>query len=226
MDDFINRVKNVITGKFSKTYMTRILAPILIINFTAWMAISWLLYPNYDWTSMDISQLGIPDQNPFGWIPWSIGLASTGLLQIPVISFMRRNITFNEKGIKMSTILLYLACVGSVALGIIPQFEEGPFWLLHIIHASMAFGGLYLGIWLLITLMLRTKGYRKNSIIPACFAFGAPIGFLITQGIRIALDLPRITPIWIINFSLWEWMLLYGIFGALISFIYLIPQNE
>jgi len=211
----------------SKKTLQQYAGPIFILNFSFWMVLSWFFYPNYDWTSMSISQLGQPDENLIGWIFWSIGLSSTGLLQIPVVSFIKRSLLeVNKKMVRFGTFFLYLACLGAVGLGIIPQFSGQVFWILHIINSTLAFAGLYLGMWCLSIFLLKTDSNKFKALIPALFCFGTPIGFIITQGIRIFLGLPHITPIVILNFPVWEWMLLYGIFGAFVSFIYLIPQKN
>lgn len=224
--DFKSKIKILFSGHFSKKYLTHFLGPLTIIAFTLFMAISCILYPNYDWLQMTISSLGDPISNPIGWIFWSIGLALTGIFTIPIISYLKLKLMDLGKIYTLiGTLLLYFAAIGLIGLGVIPQFPADIFSLIHVINASLTMGGMFLGIFFLGIPFLKSKSIRKILIPVAIFGWGAPIGFLITQGIRFLILTPLSNMPWFFSFTMWEWMLQYGILGAFIILVYLIPEN-
>ncbi len=225
--DFKSNLKRIFTGNYSREILTRVIAPLSIITYSVFIAFSWILYPNYDWTSMFISDLGVPAQNPIGWIVWSVGHVLVGIMLIPIISYLRpRLVSINKKWATIGTLFLYLAPIGAIGLGVIPQFPGEIIAVLHVINASLLMGGLYLGVWILAIILFNITQVQKKSIPIICSAFGAPIGFLTTQGIRLLIYPPESTIPFYLTFSTWEWILLYGIFFACILLIYIVPEKK
>lgn len=224
MSKFLEKVKSFFGGDYSRELLTKYLAPLLLINFFLWILIAILGYPGYDMTRMDISYLSIIQKSPY-WIAWSIGMISTGNLMLSVVSHFRKNMDYlPKKGVWIMIPFFYLSSYGIIGLGLIPINYDYAFQILnelHLIHAIAAFGGFYFGFWIWILMMIIKKERRKDVIIPSIFAFGPVIGLIITQLIRIALNMPlRDAEIWILRFSFWEWMLLFGVLGAFMSLLY------
>jgi len=122
-----------------------------------------------------------------------------------------------------------MAAIGTIGLGIIPQFPglEIP----HTINATFAFGGLYLAMFNLGGVLMRDKSIRRLSkTIFVVIGFGGPVGFCITQLYRIISGgVGRICPWipcpWYLEFSTWEWMLLFFIFADLMVFLLIVPEH-
>jgi hypothetical protein len=175
---------------------------------------------------MFISDLGVPAENPRGWLFWAIGQVLVGFLLIPIVSYLRRRLSFlNKKWTTLGTFFLYLTPIGAIGLGVIPQFPGEIIAIVHVINAILLMSGLYLGVWILAIILFNNKLLQKKSIPIICSAFGAPIGFLITQGIRLFIYSQASTIPFYLSFSVWEWILLYGIFFAGILLIYVVPEN-
>ena len=138
-----NEIKNILTGQVSKRTLTHVLGPLIIIMFITFIAVSWILYPNYNWTIMNISYLGDPYKNPFGWIFWSIAIAVTGFLLILIIPYFHRRLFQINKIAIFGTFFQAIAIIGMIGVGIIPQFEPKIFNLIHVINSACALGGLY-----------------------------------------------------------------------------------
>ncbi|MHA1149532.1 MAG: DUF998 domain-containing protein [Promethearchaeota archaeon] len=197
----------------------RIILPLYIISFIFFMAMSWLYFPNYDLTENDISALGHPQENPEGWIFWSIGMIIAGTMNIIIVLHIKdKMIREYQTNGKVSVILFFLAGYGIIGLGIIPQFG-GIFYFFHIFHASLGFGGLYLGTWIMIRLFFKEEKTRSNAYIMLLLGVVIPICFFIFQGIRISMFTEKNPGICYLNFSFWEWMLFFGIFIAYLILI-------
>jgi hypothetical membrane protein len=224
-------LRKIFLGDFSRRILTFYITPLLIIVFSVFMAISWILYPGFNLTRMEISQLGSPDLNPAGWVFWSIGMGLTGVLYLPIIPYINNRIgKINGKITKMGTILLYVSAIGSIGVGVIPQFAHVSFQTIHVINAGMALGGLYLGMFFWGLPLLKEKIMQKKLVLIAIFGWGAPIGFIITQSIRLMINVPEIleqisTLPWYFTFQTWEWLLMICIMAAFLILIYAIPEE-
>lgn len=214
-------IKDLIKGDYSREILKKYFTPLLIINFCIWMIISSLFYNNYDWTRMDVSYLGVPALNPNGWVFWAIAMASTGVLTIPIVNHLKKNLTnLNKKSMYLVSIFFYIASYGMIGLGVVPVLDGTGFLYIHFLHAAMAFCGLYLGIWILLLLMLKDENMRKKTIIPLIITWGIIIGFIISQTVRLSQGLPPRDSFWYLNTSAWEWMILATIFSAILVLIY------
>jgi hypothetical protein len=243
----MNRLQKFFTGQFSKQTLISLIAPILIGFFVGVMILSGIFYPiGYNPVYNDISYLCSPELNPTGWWIWAVGMLVTGLNLFPIIMHLRprmRMISGKNNSLEKIGFMLFLCSSwGIFGLGIIPQFSGGIFLTFHIIHATMALGGLYLGsfCWGVILLThLITQNKRKEAVLIHPIGFGiftffgwlGPLGFLITQGIRLASGghdrYCAVEPCpWILAFSLWEWMIFLCIFVAFILLWFILPANS
>jgi hypothetical membrane protein len=219
------RIKDFFSGKFSKDTLMRKISPIIVLSLVGSLAISWMLYPNYDWTSMDISQLGHPTNNPNGWIIWEIGIAITGVIYIPITSFVRKKLlAMNGIILNIGSFLFYFAAIGMIGLGVIPNFDDGLFLAIHRFNAALAFGGMFLGLFFAEIPLLKDQKWRWKILPTGILTWGVIVGFGMTGIIRLSaphLDLP-----WYFNFSFWEWFFLIALFMRYLIFVLLITSIE
>ena len=222
-----DKIIEFLTGKYSGDFLKKRLGPLSIIIFAVFIGISWVLYPDYNWTQMDISYLGHPEKNIDGWFFWGIGLVLTGIIMFTIAGHINHRLS-DIFGIhtKIGTLFFYLSAIGMILLGAIPQGQEDILKNLHIVHAVLAFGGLYLGTWTFCIHMLKKEEFRKKAIIMALLVFGISAGLVLTQIIRILAFPSRTDVPWILDFSLWEWLLLFGIFGAFIILLFNLPKKD
>jgi endonuclease/exonuclease/phosphatase family metal-dependent hydrolase len=176
---------------------------------------------------MDISFLGVPNKNPMGWIIWSLAFLLQGLVLFPAAMYMTRQmrVLYPQKWMP-GAVSLVASSIGMVLLGLIPQFRS--LGVIHIVSGVLAMGGLYMGLVLWGYLFFLEK--RINLILFVFFAFFllfGPIGFLSTQGYRFIMaplsykiDDPACP--WFLTFSIWEWVLLAGVFFAYVICLYLL----
>lgn len=213
--------------KVCTSFNKNIVISIYTLIFILFISISWILYPNFDFTEDDISALGHPQQNPEGWMFWSIGMIITGIISLFfALEIKDQMINEYHRNGKISLTFLFLASFGIIGLGAVPQFSGDIFYFLHIFHAILGFGGLYLGTWFMILPFSKNEETRKKSHIMLLMGFGIPICFLIFQGIKISLYQVKNPGIWYLNFSFWEWMLLFGIFIAYLILISTTLKNS
>ena len=226
LEEFKNQFKTIITGNFERKTLTHVIAPLIIITFIGLTAISWIIYPSYNWTTMNISYLGSPNRNPLGWIIWSIGMAATGFLLIPVVPYLHRRVVKIHKLAYVGTFFLLASLIGMIGIGLIPQFEPDIFNIIHFINAIMALGGQYLCLGFYGICFLMEKSIRSNKLLITYTVLGwfAPIGTIITQSIRFSMGILDNT-VFILNFSIWEWMLLYCIFLDLILLLFMLKED-
>lgn len=225
----IERFKFLINGQFSKKFLLFFWVPLMVAVFLTFLLVSMNLCPGYHWTMFDISYLGITYENTQGWIYWAIGMTLTGLLMFPVVPYIYHRLAhINEKQAKIGSGFLYLSAIGLFFLGLLPQ--NGNIVLEDIIHpmnGGFAFGGLFIGMFILEKPILRNKAIKKPLVIlMLIFLWGGPIGFLVSQGISFGLDgiIDNSGP-WYLHFSTWEWMLLYSIFAVFLLSALILPKN-
>jgi hypothetical membrane protein len=222
-----NRINKFFLGKYSGEFLKKVLGPISAIIFALSIGISWALYPDYDWTQMDVSYLGSPYRNPAGWIFWSVGMFLTGIIMFTIVGYIRRKLVPIFKiHAKIGVLFFYLSSFGMILLGLIPQFKGGIFADLHFANALFAFGGLYFGTWTFCFHMLINEGFRKKALIMAALAFGSTTFLIVTQSLRLLAFPPNSEIPNFLDFSLSEWVLLFGIFGAFTVFLLNLPKDD
>lgn len=217
-------LKNLFAGNFSRKILYKHVIPSLMINFSFWMFLSVLSYDGFDWRFHDISFLGHPNRTTwFGVLTWSIAMISLGIFQVPIFSFLRKNLIVLNKFYKDAAILtMYIGSIGTIGLGLFPQGDVEIAAYLHAINAILAFGGLALGILILLFLMLLKKDLRKYTIFPLMFSFALVAVFTFTQVIRTLEGFPiRSLEYWYCSLSFWEWTLFIGILIVMGYLIYI-----
>ena len=228
--------------RVEKARVSGIYGPLVIGVFLTFLGLAWRHYPGYTWIYNDISYLGSPELNPQGWGYWAIGMAITGLLCIPIIFSLvgqMKEVGTTMKGWVRIGFILYLACAyGMIGLGLVPQFPGAVFLGFHIFHAVLAMGGLYLGTFCWGVVIFRhlldntatiTPISKGGFLLTVVFGYGGPVGFLITQGVRLAQggeyrDCATEPCPWYLAFSAWEWILFLCIFATFVVFWYLVPH--
>ncbi|MBD3351891.1 MAG: DUF998 domain-containing protein [Candidatus Lokiarchaeota archaeon] len=221
------RFKDIMTGNFSKKFLTRVWIPIMLAIFIGFLAIAWLLFPGYDWTEMAISLLGNPQEHPNGWYFWAIGMAVTGFLMFPIPFYVYKTLQVDNENVKkIGCFLLLLSSFGMMGMGAIPNFDQIN-WL-HEINAGFAMGGLYLGLFILEFSIIKDKRIKKIWVVLflGCLWFG-PVGFCITQfpGYFATGEFKDIGP-WFLHFSTWEWALMVCVFVAFLLSAFIMPEKN
>jgi Protein of unknown function (DUF998) len=234
-------VKEFLTGKFSKRFLTRVYMPIILLQLLIFYLLALSYYDSYDLVHMDISFLGAPGLNPNGWIYWAMGMAVTGVLTFPIIPYLYRLLIQLKKPIAIiGSFLLTCFAIGMIGLGAIPQYHH--LMLYHGISTSLAFGGLYLAILLILSFFVFKFKWIKTKmnlsigilillivleILPILGA-GISQGFRIFQGIDLLTDrncLGGVICSWYMSLSFWEWMMFLGVIANLNIFLYVFPEK-
>ena len=224
------RVKDFIKGNFSKRFVTHYYFLIVSGTIVTFYVVSVLYYGNYIFPYDDISFLGDSNLNPHGWFYWNIGTALTGLLLIPLQPyFFRRLRRLHAKLGLLASSFLIMSTVGMIGIGAIPENNRNE--TIHELNATLAFVGLYFGVFFGGIVILRYGRLRlHHSLLFIICGLSGPAGFLITQ------VLFHISPFgaiftgptgkypWYLTFSTWEWMLFLSVFADLIIFMLILPD--
>lgn len=229
MSKIIEKIKYLFSGQFSKTFLWLIWIPLMVTVFLSFLLVSMNLCQDYHWTIFDISYLGVTYENPEGWIYWAIGMVLTGVLMLPVVPYIYHRLALiDAKLTKIGCGFLYLSAIGLFFLGLLPQ-NGNPVLedIIHPMNGGFAFGGLFIGMFILEKPILKNKAIKKPLVIlMLIFLWGGPIGFLVSQGISFGLDgiIDNSGP-WYLHFSTWEWMLLYSVFAVFLLSALILPKN-
>ena len=233
-NEIILKLKDLLMGKYEDDFLKKRMIPIILIAFITFYAIAWLLYPPfYNPAYNEVSNLGNPVKNPLGWISWTVGMIITGFLFLPAVPFIARKLYSGHFIKKMFTILgtglMYMSITGMILVGAIPQFQHiNPIFLyIHYINALLAFGGLYLGMFVWwISILLDSRFRTKKLMIPATICgWFTPIGVSISILIRFNAGIPD-NAIWFLNIAFWEWNLLIFGFAALACLAFLTLDKD
>ncbi len=220
-------------GRFSGNFLSFFYAPLNILILPCLLFAASLFYPKFNFLRMDISFLGAPDKNPAGWIIWSTAMLLQGLMIFPAAMHMRRRMAALNPGAgDKGACAFIVSSIGLVLLGLIPQFKGVAFTLFHAFNGLLAMCGMYVGLFLWVVPLCRDR--RTNRMLLAVFIFFlnfGPVGFLSTQGYRIfsggAANYRLYGPCpWFLSFSLWEWILSFGVFASFTTMMYLIPGGH
>ena len=127
---------------------------------------AYLCYPpqyKYNWTNSMISRLGWPDQNPIGLIFFSIGFSVYGIGSLFFIQYLYRNLSTNlNHGSKLISILLFTGYIAIALIGLIPNYLDPLFMLIHGINAIIIFFNFYI-VALIISLIIIRNMNSDNS---------------------------------------------------------------
>ena len=234
----LEQLKNIVTGKMELEFITRKLLPLILGVFGGFLFISWLLYPpsTYSMLTKTISSLGHPEDSLFGgWIVWSVGMAVSAFLFLPLIPFIHQKMygghVLNKILVTFGTFFVCCTIWGMIFLGVIPQFSNlhEIFSLYHTVNAILAFGGMYLGMGIygfsiLVHMLLNKREKDKLIILFNLCWWIPPVGLGIAEYIRI--NYFPTTQLWYLRFPFWEWLLLLAGLVALLIMFHLATKEE
>ncbi|MHA1147906.1 MAG: hypothetical protein ACTSR8_06640 [Promethearchaeota archaeon] len=110
-----------------------------------------------------ISRLGWPHQNPIGLIFFSIGFSIYGIGSLFLIQYLYRNLSANlNHGSKLISILLCIGYIAIALIGLIPNYFDLLFILIHGINAIIIFFNFYI-VALIISLILINNLNSENT---------------------------------------------------------------
>jgi hypothetical protein len=229
----VERFLDYVKGDFSKKFVTHFYSPVIAGTIFISYLVAVKLYGDYVLPYDDISFLGNAELNPKGWYFWNLGTLLTGLLLVPLQPyFYRRLRKLHSLWGLLASFFLTLSTVGMVGVGAIPETDSTE--AIHELNAALAFVGLYAGVLFAGIALLRYGHLKLRQSIPfVVCGLSGPIGFLITQTIRLApmhFVMTRQSPAgkrqWYLSFSMWEWMLFFSIFADLIIFMLILPDLD
>ena len=113
-----------------------------------------------------------------------------------------------------------------IFLGAITQGQEHLVKDLHFFNAVLAFGALYFGTWTFCIHMLKKDEFKKRAIVMTILAFSTTVGLAITQIFRVLAIPSNMETPWFLDFSFWEWNLLFGVFGAYVLLLFNLPKDD
>jgi hypothetical protein len=222
--------------------------PLLYGFFVLCIILAFLFYPsdlNFSVFTHTFSRLGDWQQNPRGWIFFTIALIWIGFGLIPVTGYLIRSLRlispFFAFLIRVSSILGVLGLIGT---GLFADIAGVPIWPaiwpaltyrgMHNYVTIFAMGGtglmmIWIGVVLLIDKIPRLGGVRLVPVVPPLIAFilflGAAIGLGIAQIIRVSLGLP-FADAGNRYFAPWEWVTITALFIAQALLIGSIDPNR
>lgn len=239
--------KLAFTGQFSKKAAGIYLVFYFLVYYSL-IFISCLIFIQikpFSLLSHFISHLGMPDENPGGFLFFSIAEIWNGIVFLPITLFFYKSLSKNlifdsnpdkktrkKKIIKVSNLIaVYSGIVsglGTVMIGIFPQdFSLGySSNFLHLIGVNISFFGIYIGvIFNFLSLFLRKslklefpKSY-KFSLIHLQFIIVSLIFWVVTNLLR------NLEPgIWSTFF--WEWMMVFSLSLWVVLFYLIIPADD
>lgn len=165
-------VKTIVKGDCSKKTMFRFYLPAITAVLIFTLFLSWIFYPEnssypYDWTTSTISRLGWPEENPLGYMFFSIGMSMYGLLSLPLVPFYYKKYSKINDGQARNIAVLMIAYSTSILLiGAIPFYTEPTIFLtIHAINALIIFIGFYIMTFLIIWMIIKESYLEKESKI-------------------------------------------------------------
>ncbi|NVM02688.1 MAG: DUF998 domain-containing protein [Candidatus Helarchaeota archaeon] len=158
----MEKLKEVFQGMLSKKSLTHYYLPFMIGSFLFFLLIARLLYPYipiypYNWTTSMISRLGWPEENPIGFVFFSLSFILLGILTLPIVQYLYRKYSkINEFYAKLIVFFFFAYSIASILIGLIPNFyEPNIFKLIHVINAGFIFLGFFLMSFFSAILMLK-----------------------------------------------------------------------
>lgn len=241
--------KLAFTGQFSKKAAGIYLVFYFLIYYSL-IFISYLIFVQikpFSLLSHFISHLGMPDENPSGFLFFSLAEIWNGLFFIPMTMFFYRNLsrdliinsnsnptkkTRRKKKIKVCNLIAVysgiISGLGTVIIGIFPQdfslgFDSN---FLHLIGVNISFFGIYIGVFFnFLSLFLRKSlklefpKSHKFSLIHLQFLSVSLIFWVVTNLLR------NLEPgIWSTFF--WEWMMVFSLSLWVLLFYLIIPADD
>ncbi len=238
------KLKEIFQGMISKKSLTYYYVPFIIGTFLFFLFMARLLYPYipiypYNWTTSMISRLGWPEENPIGFIFFSLGFISLGILTLPIIQYIYKKYSkINKFDAKLIAFLFFTYSIGSILIGLIPNFyEPSIFKLIHLINAGFIFLGFFLMSFFSAILMLKNNLSEGKTITFSKILLVIYLSFLIYCLIcgllwvilaptnRTGRFIPNpITPFYLSS-PFYEWQAFMTIFCLLTVQCFIIPEE-
>jgi hypothetical protein len=243
----------IFEGRLSGKYIRNVYLPFPILFLGICFLLAGTMYTEFSFFYDDISYLGNANLNPKGYFYWSIGMAGSGfliLLLIPSLllrfnkimnpnflgkSFFESNHTPNLKlivqyALNIGKFFIVLFPIGMIGLGILQEAWFPP--IIHQINATLAFGGLFLGVFFIGFLIIFTKEISKmRKIWFSVLGYFGPLAMVISQGLKYleygsfdrycGFGEPGYCALWFV-FSLYEWLLFFSALGCVFVFFYIV----
>ena len=223
--------------ELSRTFLLSCWIPAQFVVCAACLVLAARSYPHYSMFDHDISFLGHPRLNPAGWLFWSAGMGLDGLMLWPVTVYISRSMRALTAGqspgrrrlVAAGTVASRCACVGLLGLALIPQYPGlDP---AHELAGVLAMGGLYVALWIFAGILICSPPISLAKTLLFGLALGwGPVGFLLTQGWRffvygeVGHDVNVSSQYLLLRFSLWEWLLYFCLFPALLLVVLCLPD--
>ncbi len=240
--------KLVFTGQFSKKAAGIYLVFYFLIYYSL-IFISCLIFAQikpFSLLSHFISHLGMPDENPGGFLFFSLAEIWNGLFFIPMTMFFYRNLskdliidsnsnptkkTRRKKKIKVCNLIAVysgiISGLGTVIVGIFPQDFSFGFIsnFLHLIGVYVSFTGIYIAVFFnFLSLLLRKslefefpKSYNFSLIHLQFFSISL-IFWVVTNLLH------NLEPGFLSTYF-WEWMIVFSLSLWVILFYLIIPAD-
>ncbi|MHA1897598.1 MAG: DUF998 domain-containing protein [Promethearchaeota archaeon] len=220
----------LLTGKAHKKTMGIYLFSIIIFFFTM-CKISQVLFPGgYSILYYYISDQGCLAENPQGFIFFSIGAITTGLLLIPYFIYIWRHIkNYLTLISNLATLFGLIGSIGLALVGMIPKDFKHP----HDIAADLAFGGYALSAFFLLFVFIRIRVITKKfpSVLSFLLSYGVMFALIATEivfqsnskSLELILNInPRY-----FSSTFWQWMQLFTVLYWMISmYMILMPDMK
>ncbi|TFF96636.1 MAG: DUF998 domain-containing protein [Promethearchaeota archaeon] len=153
--------KEILKGKFEKKFLLFVYLPVIFGQFLMCLLIAYLFYPpqyQYNWLNSMISRLGWPDQNPIGFIFFSIGFSILGFFLLLLVPYTYKRLKpIHKLKASVSVLLMVLYSVALFLIGSVPNYLIDLFMRIHGINAVIIFLGFYLNSILFATFLCDLK---------------------------------------------------------------------
>ena len=177
----MEELKDIFQGNITKKSLLYYYLPLMIGIYLLCLGIARSLFPYniiepYYWTTSMISRIGVPEENPIGFIIFSIGFIIEGIMYLPISIYLYKKFSkidelprkFSKTGKLPSKLIgLFLICysISTFLIGAIPNFSFPPiFTVIHGINASVIFAGF--GLMTLVSALTMLNNYliEKGAI--------------------------------------------------------------
>lgn len=213
-----DKIWNYFSGNFSKKEITREVIPIMILSFAIFLFLAWVFFPpelHYNIFERSISNLGGREENPRGWIFFSIAMGLLAVQLVPIFLYFHKRLSKICK--RTTSLCTFFGLIGCGFMFLIGVFSDDSSILvygvemsdIHTIVAVVGIGGL--GLAVLIYFFPILKGRRQFRMKLVVFAYGlidfGGIGMGAAEVIKSIRNIGGPGP-GFLSFPFWEWTLL------------------
>ncbi len=223
----IENFSMMMAGRGKKSEYGKLLGIALII-FIVFLSIAQLVFPGgYSPFDFSISTQGGMADNPPGWYFFTIGVAISGLLIIPVVNFCFENLPPHPGLlVKAGRFFSLIGMVGFIFVGLIPHDYAAP----HNLAANIAFGGLGFGAFLVFVLLLvqMKRGISNKPKWAIVVMFGPIIVIGILSGLAsLYAELLPTSPFdnRFANYPIWQWSSMISLLIYIAAFFFFTKER-